>query len=112
MSAVIVERLSWPDAVDLLIDHDRPDVDALRDQAQVLRARLEETGREFADDPAMPITMVRTMTERGHATLGDIEALLADARKVSMLGGLSDDTIRAMACADRATKARKGGTTP
>jgi hypothetical protein len=59
--------------VDVLIDHDRPDVDALRDQAQVLRARLEEIAREFTDDPAMPVTMVRTMTERAQAKLGDIE---------------------------------------
>jgi hypothetical protein len=57
----------------VLIDHDRPDVDALRDQAQVLRARLEEIAREFTDDPAMPVTMVRTMTERAQAKLGDIE---------------------------------------
>jgi hypothetical protein len=74
---------SWPDAVDVLIDHDRPDVDALRDQAQVLRARLEDIAREFADDPAIPVTMVRTMTERVQAKLGDIEAQLADAGKVS-----------------------------
>ena len=57
--------------MDVLIDHDRPDVDALRDQ--VLRARLEEIAREFTDDPAMPVTMVRTMTERAQAKLGDIE---------------------------------------
>jgi hypothetical protein len=65
--------LSWPDAVDVLIDHDRPDVDALRDQAQVLRARLEEIAREFTDHPAMLVTMVRPMTERAQAKLGDIE---------------------------------------
>jgi hypothetical protein len=51
----------------------RPDVDAMRDHAQVLRARLEEIAREFTDDPAMPVTMVRTMTERAQAKLGDIE---------------------------------------
>jgi hypothetical protein len=39
----------------------------------VLRARLEEIAREFTDDPAMPVTMVRTMTERAQAKLGDIE---------------------------------------
>lgn len=51
MSAVIVERLFWPDAVDVLIDHDRPDVDALRDQAQVLRVRLR---RSPASSPTIP----------------------------------------------------------
>lgn len=39
-------------------------------------------------DTAMPVTMVRTMTERVQAKLGDIEARLADAGKVSVLGGL------------------------
>lgn len=33
--------------MDVLIDHDRPDVDTLRDQAQVLRARLEEIARLY-----------------------------------------------------------------
>lgn len=74
--------------MDVLIDHDWSDVDALRDQAQVLRAWLEEIAREFADDAAMPVTMVRAMTERVQAKLGDIKARLADAGKVSVLGGL------------------------
>jgi hypothetical protein len=80
----------------VLIDHDWPEVDALRDQAQVLRARLEEIAREFADDPAMPVTMARTMTERVQAKLGDIEAQLADAGKVSVLGGLIGLTMCAL----------------
>jgi hypothetical protein len=53
----------------------------IRDQAQVLRARLEEIAREFADDPAILVTMVPTMTERVQAKPGDIEAQLADARR-------------------------------
>jgi site-specific DNA recombinase len=88
VTAVVIERLSRPDAVDLLIDHHRPDVDALRSQAQVLRARLEEIAREFADDATMPVAMVRTMTERIQVKLADIEAQMADAGKVSVLGGL------------------------
>ena len=51
VSAVIVERLSWPDAVDVPIDHDRPDVDALRDRARVLRARLEEIAASLPTIP-------------------------------------------------------------
>jgi site-specific DNA recombinase len=53
---IVIGRLLRPDAADLLIDHFRPDVDALRNQAQVLRARLAEIAREFADDPTMPVT--------------------------------------------------------
>jgi site-specific DNA recombinase len=85
---IVIKRLSRPDAVDLLVDHDRPDADALRNQAQVLRARLEEIAREFADDPTMPASMVRTMTGQVQAKLVAVEAQIADVGKVSVLGGL------------------------
>ncbi len=88
VSSIVIERLSRPDAADLLIDHSRPDVDALRNQAQVLRERLAEIAREFADDPSMPVTMVRTMTERVQTKLTDVENQIADAGRVSVLGGL------------------------
>lgn len=62
---------------DILICCRDGDVDALRDQAQVLRARLEEIARKFTDDPAMSVTMVRTMTQRladnGHGTGRGVE---------------------------------------
>lgn len=89
ITELVIERLSRPDAADLLIDHDRPDIDALRSEAQVLRARLEEIACEFADDPTMPAAMVRTMTERVQAKLADVEAQMADAGRVSVLGGLA-----------------------
>lgn len=54
VSVVVVERLSWSDAADVVTDRDWPDVDALRDQAQVPRARLEEIAREFANVPSIP----------------------------------------------------------
>ncbi|MGH8571086.1 MAG: recombinase family protein, partial [Gammaproteobacteria bacterium] len=83
---VVIERLSREDAVDLLVDHDRPDADELRAQARVQRARLDEIAAEFADDVAMPASMVRTMTTQVQAKLSEIEAEIADAGKVSVLG--------------------------
>ncbi|HZS20654.1 MAG TPA: hypothetical protein VFA63_06675, partial [Pseudonocardiaceae bacterium] len=49
---------------------------------------LAEIAREFADDPSMPVTMVRTMTERVQTKLTDVENQIADAGRVSVLGGL------------------------
>lgn len=43
---LVVARLERPDAVDLLVDRERPDVDALRAE----RRRLEVTVRELGDD--------------------------------------------------------------
>jgi len=46
IAALVVARLSRPDALELLIDRQRPDVDALRAE----RRRLEVTVRELGDD--------------------------------------------------------------
>lgn len=43
---LVVARLERPDAVDLLVDRERPDVDALRAE----RRRLEVSLRELGDD--------------------------------------------------------------
>lgn len=86
---LVVERLSRPDAADLLVDQGRPDVEALRTEARALRARLEEIAREFADDDTMPVSMVRIMTERVQAKLGAVEAQMVDAGRLSVLGPLA-----------------------
>ncbi|MDQ3276027.1 MAG: recombinase family protein [Actinomycetota bacterium] len=87
VSMIVIERLSRPDAADLLIDRDAPDVEALRAETRALRARLEEIAREFADG-AIPAGMVRTMTERVQTRLAETDAAMADAGRVSVLGHL------------------------
>ncbi|MDQ3762146.1 MAG: recombinase family protein [Actinomycetota bacterium] len=96
VTEIVIERLSRPDAADLLIDHSRPDVDALRNQAQVLRARLEELGAEFAMGE-LPAAQLRVINDRIGQQLAVIEAQIADAGKVSVLGGLVGATdVRAV----------------
>ena len=46
---VVVERLSRPDARDLVIDSQRPDVNALRDEINGVSGRLDSLAAEFAD---------------------------------------------------------------
>ncbi|MGH8571201.1 MAG: hypothetical protein ACREX8_01320, partial [Gammaproteobacteria bacterium] len=56
-----------------------------------------EIAAEFADDVAMPASMVRTMTTQVQAKLSEIEAEIADAGKVSVLGCLiGADDVRAV----------------
>lgn len=88
---LVVARLARPDAADLLRDEARvgPDVDALRAQARVLRARFDEIAAEFADG-TIPAPMVRTMTARVQSDLAAVEAELADAGRVSVLAPLVD----------------------
>lgn len=48
--AVVIERLSQPDATDLLVQQEQvSDVGALRDESNALRARIDEAALLFAD---------------------------------------------------------------
>jgi hypothetical protein len=51
---VVVERLARPDARHLLLDHKRPDLAALRDEANALRSRLDGLAAEFGANQAGP----------------------------------------------------------
>ena len=91
---VVIARLSRPDARDLLVDHERPDVPQLRDQATALRARLDGLATEFADGDLTP-SQLRTATERLRTRITDIEAQLADAGRTDLLGPLvTADDVR------------------
>jgi site-specific DNA recombinase len=87
VSAVIVGRLARPDAADLLVDHTRPDVPALRQEATALRSRLDALAVDFADGD-LTASQLRTATERLRARLSVVESSLADAGRVSVLGPL------------------------
>jgi site-specific DNA recombinase len=87
VTEVVIERLSRDDAADLLIDHDQPDVEQLRGKARALRGRLVELGTEFATTD-LPAAQLRTINESISAQLVAIETQLADAGRVSVLGGL------------------------
>jgi site-specific DNA recombinase len=89
--ALVVGRLSKPDAADLMMvpddGDDGFDVGALREEATALRTRLGELSDLFADGEITAAQLSRG-TERARHTLQAVEQRLADAGRVSVLGEL------------------------
>lgn len=93
---VVVERLGRPDAAELLIAENRPNVGEMREQAVALRSRLDSLAVEFADG-GLTASQLRIATERIRSKLAESEAALADAGRASLLGPLvrTDDVVKA-----------------
>ena len=87
VSMLVVARLSRPDAATLLVDDTRPDVAGLRLQGQALRLRLDQLAVDFADGE-LTTSQLRTGTARIQEKLAQVEAELADAGRVNVLGPL------------------------
>lgn len=87
VEAVIVERLSRADARNLLSDRSKPDTEALRIEANGVRARLDALAVDFADG-VLTGSQLRTATQRLRDRLQTIEESLADAGRVDLLGPL------------------------
>jgi hypothetical protein len=87
VSEVVIARLSRPDAVELLTDNERPDIEALRSEAAAHRARLDELASEFADG-VLTASQLRTATSKLRSKLSAIEARMADAGRVDVFGPL------------------------
>lgn len=85
VGVVVVERLSRPDAAELLADDTRPDAAELRSESQALRIRLDALATEFADGE-LTASQLRTATARLRARLDGVERSLADAGRVNVLG--------------------------
>ena len=85
--AVVVERLRRPDAVELLVDRHRPDVDELRRDADTLRQRLEQVALDYAEG-VITGAQLRAATERLRQRLSDVEQRMADAGRIDVLGPL------------------------
>lgn len=81
----VIRRLSRPDAVDLLVDHEAPDMAELRTKAVALRARLKSLAAEFADDDDADSSEFRDATRRIKARLGEVEAQMAHPQRARVL---------------------------
>jgi hypothetical protein len=84
----VLMRLGQPDAPELLVDRDRPDVGELRSQAVALRARIATTRREFAADDTLSPSELREILAEQRGRLAKVEAAMADAGRVDLLGPL------------------------
>jgi site-specific DNA recombinase len=89
VGAVVVERLSRPDAHELLRAPQTEDTAALRGEAQAARQRLEQIAVDFADG-VLTAGQLRAMTERLRSRIVELDARLADAGRVDVLGPLVD----------------------
>jgi len=86
---VILERLSRPDARELLVPNRKVDTVALHGRDTALRERLDELGRMFGDE-VIDAPQLREGTARIRAQRAEIAAQLADAARGSVLAGVAD----------------------
>ncbi|MFF4879133.1 recombinase family protein [Micromonospora sp. NPDC000668] len=87
VAAVVVERLSRPDVVDLLVASGRPDAGALQLDASGLRERLDGLAAAYADG-AIDVRQLREGSERLRARLVEVEEQMAAAGRGDALAGL------------------------
>ncbi len=81
----VIGRLSRPDAVELLTDHEAPDLAKLRDQALTLRGRIDSLAAEFAgDDDASPREF-REASQLLRRRLAEVEAKMAHPQRSRVL---------------------------
>jgi site-specific DNA recombinase len=81
VAIAIIER----DGADLLVDHERPDVDAIQQEMEAVRVRLKQLGADYAAELIERSTMLEG-TEVSRKRLADLEAQLTDAGRVDILG--------------------------
>ncbi|WP_158544602.1 recombinase family protein [Blastococcus sp. TBT05-19] len=105
VSAVVVSRLSRPDAADLLTDESKPDVGKLREKAVALRTRLDGAAQAFAAG-AIELSQLTRITEDIKTRLTEVENELADAGRVDVLGPLVS-SADVQAAWDRMSTARR-----
>ncbi|HZU46178.1 MAG TPA: recombinase family protein [Mycobacterium sp.] len=84
---VVCARLAEPDAKELLIDRDAPDLEALSAEANTIRARRDELADELADDK-LSTAEWRAIRNRLTARLDAIEAKMTDASKARVFADI------------------------
>jgi len=84
---VMIARLCKADAGDLVIDHDKPDLDRLRREALLLRTRLDGLGGLVADGTLTP-AQVREDAAWLRSGIAQIESEMADSGRADILGAL------------------------
>jgi site-specific DNA recombinase len=101
VEAVMLERLSRPDAADLLTVHAGPDLAVKRGQVQAIRERLDDlaTGLE---EGVLTLTAVRRSSDRLRAEQTKIEAEINDSTHADVLTSLvaAPDVRKAWEAAD------------
>lgn len=84
---VVVARLSRPDAADLLVDRDAPDLDALQAEANALRVRLDEIAAMLGDG-LLTRAQFTTANQRAQGALDAVTEKMRSAQRAPLLGDL------------------------
>lgn len=87
VGAVMVARLSKPDALELLTERSGPNAQELQLKAVGLRARMDTLAIEFAEGN-ITASMMRKATEHLRTQLEGVEAQLVDAGRLDAFTGL------------------------
>lgn len=94
ITELVVQRLSLPDAAELLVDQRHPDLDAKRTEAKALRARLNSLAIDFADGE-LDKEQLRAATSRIKSSLAAIEQVIEDANRARLFKGVvGEDAVR------------------
>lgn len=88
ISAVVVARLSKPDAVDLLAETATVDTAALRTEETAIAAQLDELATMYARRK-LTARQLETGTESLRRQLEDVQRQIADASRGSVLAGIA-----------------------
>jgi DNA invertase Pin-like site-specific DNA recombinase len=83
----VVERLSQPDATDLLVAATTDATAELRDRARALRAQIDES-RQLYEDSVLTAAELTTTRANLTAKLADVEARLHDTHRAEVFGGV------------------------
>lgn len=88
VSRLVVERLSRPDAADLVVRSSGSGAAAMHAESAAIQDRLAELATAFADG-AITVVQLRDGSGRLRDKLADVERRLADASRESVLAGLA-----------------------
>jgi site-specific DNA recombinase len=92
--ALVIERLSRPDALDLLVDQTAPQADELRQERLALVGRREEAAQAFAAG-TIPLSQVVAINSHIDARLAALDDVLLDAQRGAALAGVLGDPATA-----------------
>lgn len=87
VEAVVIARLERPDAAELLVDGQVPDLDDHRERLTALRGRLDELATALADG-LLPLDAVRRESDRLRRELTTTEAAMHSIDRSAVLGDL------------------------
>jgi DNA invertase Pin-like site-specific DNA recombinase/Fe-S-cluster formation regulator IscX/YfhJ len=86
VTLVVMSALGEAAAFEYIIDRDKPDLDALRVEAEDLHRQLRELAEEFTDDPDVTPGQLRVMTRRVRAKLDAVESSMTHSGRLDLIG--------------------------